>query len=451
MASNITFSGLSTGLDTASIIEKLMYVERAPERRMQQTQSNYKSQLSILQNVNSRLQALQTKARALDTPGEFSSYTASSSEEEAVTATATGDANPGKYSVEVTQLAQAARNYSTSFASKTEAGLAGAGTLEITVGTNDPVSVDITAEDTLETVVSKINGSGAKVTAGLIYTGSSYRLQVSGKETGAGSTLSFSEGGTLALELHEPSSVYQEARNAAFKVDGYGMTSATNDASDAIPGVTLKLHAGTTGAAEVEVSADPAQMKTKVNDFVAAYNSVVSIISGEFAFTGEAKGAGHLTGDSTLRTLQQQLGSSVSSAVSGLGASASALSEIGVKTNRDGTLTVDAAKLDEALSKDAAGVAGLFAGTSTQSVDGVADRIDHLVDRFINSTTGILTARTTGINRTIADLEDGIASYEDRMARYEDSLIMKFTNLEVTVSSLSSQSSYISQQAANWK
>jgi flagellar hook-associated protein 2 len=449
MASSITFSGLSTGLDTASIISKLMSVERAPETRMLSTQSNYKSQLSILQNINSKLQALQTKARALDTLGEFASYAASSSEEGAVTAKATGDANPGKYAVEVTQLAQAGRNYSGPFASKTTAGLAGAGTLQIQVGTGDAVQVEITADDTLESVVSKINGSGAGVTAGLVYTGTSYRLQISGKETGAANTLSFTEGGTLALGLDEPASVYQQAQDAMLEVDGYGITSATNDVSGAIPGVTLTLRDETTGAAEIEVDTDPSAMKAKINEFVSAYNAVVSIIGGEFAFTGQAKGAGHLTGDSTLRTLQQQLGSSISSPVDGLGFSYTALSEIGVTTNRDGTLAVDTTKLDTALAKDTAGVASLFAGSSTGSVDGAADRIDDLVDRFINSTTGILTARTTGISRTISDIEDNVAAYEERMTAYEDSLIMKFTQLEVTISSLNSQGSYISNMAAS--
>ena len=111
-------------------------------------------------------------------------------------ASATGGASLGTYEIEVGALAKAGRNYTNGFTSKSQTGLFGTGTLSITVGEDDPVGITVDGTDTLETLVTKINASDARVTAGILFDGSKYRLQISGNETGAANALVFDDGTT---------------------------------------------------------------------------------------------------------------------------------------------------------------------------------------------------------------------------------------------------------------
>ncbi len=446
--SGITFAGISSGIDSAQIITQMMYLERAPVRQLEQRRSDYQSQLSIIQSINSKLQTLQTKAQELDTLTEFLSYTANSTEEDEVTATASGTASQGTYKVEVTQLAQAERTYSDAFDDEEEEGAAGAGDLTITIDSEDTV-IEITASDTLETIVGKINASEAEVSASLINTTAGYRIQVTGNETGADNAIDFTESGTLALDLDD-NTPYQVAQDAALEIDDFAVTSSDNEVDDAIEGVTLTLHDLTATSVDVTVAPDSSAISTKVTEFVDAYNEVQSLIHREFDFTGEAKGADRLAGDATLRSIQTQLGSAISSTISGLTGSYSALAQIGISTDDDGTLSIDTDDLNSAIASDTLGVGQLFAGTVDHSADGISDTMDDLVDSFIDFADGVLTAKIDGFNTRIDNIGDSILRYEERISKKEDQLRLQFTNLEVTISQLTSQSNFLASQSFLW-
>ncbi len=445
---NITFSGLSSGIDSAAIIQQLVYAEQAPIRQYEQKRSDYQSQLSIIQSLNSKLQSLQTKAQDLDTIAEFLSYSASSEDDDIVTATASGTATSGTYSItSVTQMAQAQRNYSDGFSSKEEAGVVGSGTLSFRVGSEDWVDIDITAEQSLEEVVAAINSSEAAVDAGLLFDGTNHYIQITGTETGEDNLIQFQESG---VSLNFDSHLYHSAQDAIFVMDGFTIQSATNEVEDAIPGTTLNLHDVPTDTVDVTVQPNTAGIKSKIEAFVTAYNLVASALRSEFAFSGDAKGGNRLAGDATLRGIQTQLSTSISGAIENLGGSFEALSQIGISTTSTGTLKIDSDDLESAISSDTSGVAQLFAGTPDHSVEGIGDVIDDLVESFVDFTDGTLQAKINGINSSITSIGDNITKYEDRITKYEDKLRRQFTNLEVTMSTLTSQSNFMASQSFMW-
>ncbi len=444
--SAITFSGLSSGIDSAKIIEQLLYLERTPIRHLEQTKSNYQNQLSIVQGINSKLQALQTKAASMDTLGDFLSYSTTTTDEDKVTATALGTASPGTYKIEISQLARAERTYSEPYEFKDLADAAGNGNLRITIDSVD-TDIEIKDTDTVEMIVGKINSSEAEVSASLLSTTEGYRIQVTGNNTGSDNEITFVEGGTLSLNFE--GNIYQTALNASLEVDDYPISSPDNEVEDAITGLTLSLKDITTGD-NITVAADTTAIKAKVNEFISSYNEVLSTIHDEFAFTGEAKSANRLAGDSTLRSVQQQLATTISSQLSGLTGSFSALSQIGISTNTDGTLSIDDDDLETAISTDTLGVGQLFAGTSDNLNDGIADQIDDLVETFVDFSDGVLTAKTSGLNTTIGNLTDSISSYEARVSMKEGQLRTQFMNLELAMSNLTSQSNFLSSQSFLW-
>lgn len=182
MVSTSSISGLSSGLDWKSMIDKIRGVEERPITLLKDRVTGYEGKLTAWRDVNSRLLTLQTSTTTLNTLSAFELFnttTASSSTTSAdklLTASAGSNAAPGSYSIQLNQLAQAQKLSSKSFSDKTTA-LGYSGDILI----NGQV-VAIAATDDLQTLTDKINavnsGSNASdVTATILQNGTSdYRL-----------------------------------------------------------------------------------------------------------------------------------------------------------------------------------------------------------------------------------------------------------------------------------
>ena len=448
--SGITFSGVATGMDTSTMISQLVSLERVRITQLEEQKSNYNSQISIVQGLNSKLQALQKQAEGLSTVDKFLSYETETSDSDYVTLSASGNASPGSYSITVDSLATAERRYSSGISAKDETGLFGSGTLSITIDdgddeTTDTVDIDVTSEDTLETLVSKINSADVAVNAGIMYDGTNYYLQVSGKITGDTHAISITESGTSLGINDAEADIVQTASNAQIQMDGFAISSDSNEITTAIPGVTLRLHDETPVDEPVNISISPNSeaIVNKIKGFVDAYNSVISLIHDEFKFTGEAKGAGRLTGDSTLRSVQMQLTQLASSAIDDLPGGIEALSQLGIKSDNSGSLVINESELSSLIADNAGGVAQLFAGTADHSVKGLADRMDDLIETFVDYSEGILNAKVNGMKTSISSLDKSIERQEEYVSKYEDKLRAQFTSMELMVSSLQSQSNFL--------
>ena len=185
-----SFSGLATGIDTASLIDQLVALERRPIEQIQDKQTDLNRVSGRLNTIRSQLNSLKSSAEEMDDASDLLTTQATSSDEDSVLASSTGGSPLGQYSLNVTALAQAERTYSDAFSSKdtalNDASLLGGtftgGTLSLTVGSAAQVDVTVDDTDTLETLVSKINSSGADVSAGLLFDGTDYRLQVTGTQ-----------------------------------------------------------------------------------------------------------------------------------------------------------------------------------------------------------------------------------------------------------------------------
>jgi len=109
MASSITFTGLGSGLDTASIVSQLMAIEKAPQDRLKTALAKEQTTLTALQQLNTSLAALQKSADSFSTGSTWTKLNATSSSS-AVTIAASISATPSSLSVAVTQVATAAGN-----------------------------------------------------------------------------------------------------------------------------------------------------------------------------------------------------------------------------------------------------------------------------------------------------------------------------------------------------
>lgn len=158
----LSFSGISSGIDTQSIISQLLLLEQAPIQRLQARQAQLSSKLGLMSSFRAKLGSLSSSIGALAMPSAFKSVSATSSDSSVASITAGTSAALGVYDLSVFKLAQAHKIASAGQASATEAlGLTG----EIIV--NGRV-LTIEAGDSLRAVANKINGASIGVTANVI-------------------------------------------------------------------------------------------------------------------------------------------------------------------------------------------------------------------------------------------------------------------------------------------
>lgn len=447
--SSFSIGGLVTGLDTQTMISSLMEVERAPQKIMLRTQQRFQSQSSVYTQLKSALSSLQTTMQGMSSASTLKGMKSAVGDGTVLTASATSTATPGVHTLEVLSLARSQRQVSTGYA---DGALFNAGsyTIDDGAGTVTPVTVS-EGSNTLQGVAAAINGSGANVTASVVNDGSATpnRLVITGKDTKS-YTMDFSNLLTL-LGPEDPS--YQAASQASFKLDGITITKASNAVSDALEGVTfnlLKEGATTT----LNISNDSDGVTNKINDFIAGYNSAIKLIGAQSGYDAAKKTAGILSGDTTLRSIQSQLRSLLTTSVPGA-SPYSSLAQLGITSSKtDGSLSLDTTRLSAALSSNFDNVVDLFThNTDTfvshpQSEYGIAQQFNLVLKALVHpyegaSSThnGLIATRIEGLKGSISDIDKQIESMEARIAKMQEAMKKKFAAMESMISSLQNQGS----------
>lgn len=101
--------------------------------------------------------------------------------------------------------------------------------------------------------------------------------------------------------------------------------------------------------------------------------------------------------------------------------------------------------MSEALNDNSDGVQKLFL-----SIDGgIGKRIPDLIDDFIDSIDGVITARQDGIGASIKSIDEKVVREEERIALFELRLVNEFAALESLIAQLNTQSDFLAQQFAS--
>jgi flagellar hook-associated protein 2 len=432
----VTFGGVGSGLDTESIVTGLVNASQGPLKQIKSQATSLTTVNTSLSTVASLLGKLQTALEAVDEVKEVGSYAASSSST-AIVASATGSASPGSYQVSVDRLASEQRSYSNGVA-KTDTALGLSGALSFSIGGGTATSVTLDATDTLDSLASKINSSGARVSASILNEGGQYRLQVRGLDTGAANAITFS-GTTLGLDV--AGNTRQAAQDAQLTIDGFAITRSSNQIVGAIGGVTLNLTATTPVGtpATVKVASDPDGLKNKLNSVVTAYNAVIDMVHNSAGFGTTKAQVDGLAGDSLLRSLTARMSSAIGTQV-GAG-NYQTLGSIGVSLDRTGHMSLDTEKLNKALAADPAGVANVIAGPD--STTGAVDVLRDVVKAFGQASSGLIAQRQTSLTSRIKTANERADREQDRLDAYAAALRKQFTALDTLMSKSTQNSNYL--------
>ncbi|MAG55219.1 MAG: hypothetical protein CMJ83_02905 [Planctomycetes bacterium] len=447
IGSQITFSGLATGLDSRAIIDALLQVESIPILRMQNRKSMLNTQDSVFSTLDSRLDDLRSAVEALDSIGELASYTASSSDEDAISVTASGTATEGTNSVDVVGLA-AAESRTTGGYANADALDIGTGSFTIMVdGNNYNVDLNSSPNNTLQDVRDAINASGAPVSASIIDTGSGadpFQLVINSTETGAENAFSVDLTGFTPVEpakfnIDDIASRLQTGVDAHIRVNNLDVYRPTNTISDVIEGVTLDIKS-VSARTQVTVNRDNQGIKDKVQSFLDAYNDIATIMDAQNQVDEEGSTDAVLFGDSGLRSIASRLRQAVNHSPASLTGNFTSLAAIGITSDSTGKLNLDSSDFDAALASDFQGVMDLF----TSTTDGSAKEFKAAVDDLTDPVNGIIKIRKDGISSRQSTLDDRIEALTNRLADYEERLIQRFATLETQVSSFQAQGSALS-------
>jgi len=411
-----------SGIDVDSIVSAMIDAERAPERIWQSQQYLLQTQAAALSDIQTKLGGLDSAVTDLrDVLGVFSENTATSSDDGVLTASADSTAVAASHSIKVTSLASNAAYYSNALASSTTT--IASGTFIITAGAaQKTVAIDST-NNTLDKLAKYINGLGLDVNATVITDANGARLSLAGTKTGKSNDVQLS--GINGFVFTTAST----ADNAKLTVDGIPIESSTNSVAGVIAGVTLQItNTSPSTAITVTVNPDRERVNRAVQNFVNSFNSLINAVNSQFKYDSTNKRSGVLAGDSTIRTLQEQLLSSIGYSSSKTDAIAS-LSSIGVTMENDGTLKFDSDKLTALLQSNYAGVKTFFQGTG-DGTNGFANSIGKLLDQLTDSTTGAIVVDLKGNTDAQKSISDQIDDFEVRIADRRQQLLNEYSKVD---------------------
>ena len=427
--------GVGSGLDTTALIKALVDADSAAETsQLEKDEEKTNAKISALGTLKSNLKQFNNIIKSIQT-SESSGFVGNSSNTATATLTASGDAAGADIDSSLTVTTLASSHTLTGPAYSATTSTVGAGSISIAFGTwsADPtsgggqshtansqstISVNTTSSTTLKDLRDLINNAATDsdsdgerdVLASIIYDGTNYMLMLK-SESGASNEMKVTASSDLANTISGVSYNYNATTsnmtqrvsgvNAAFTVDGISMTRSSNEIKDLFDGFTLDLLTTNSSAIRISSQVDLTNIKALMSDYVLTYNEVMNLIdelatSGDQALGGDNE-AGALNGNSMLMSIKSQLRGLSTKTIGGYEGGPYYLSQMGIKTERDGSLTLNQTDLEESFDFNPEMVHAFFSDQLKTDTTGISVSSFEL----LNTKPGTYAFATNGSTHTI--------------------------------------------------
>jgi len=265
-----------------------------------------------------------------------------------------------------------------------------------------------------------------------------------------GTNLTIASSSSSSFSINEPPLGFTQANaaaNAALTVDGVPISSASNIVTGAIPGVTLNVLGSSSGVPiTLTVASDASQVSTAINQFVTDYNTALNLVNTQFTDTNTTSSSGATTNsqgvlasDPTVVALQGALEQAAAYSYKPTTGTTtvSMLSDLGITTNDDGTLSVDSATLNSALTNNPMDVQNFFEGTA---LNGFANSLYNTLNSFVSAGDGAFKVDLSSISSESAAVTAQINDFETGyIASQQTLLTADFTKAEIALQQLPQQ------------
>ncbi|WP_432697712.1 flagellar filament capping protein FliD [Marinobacterium sp. YM272] len=458
----ITLSGVGSGLDIQSLVSQLVQSEgQAKNNALNRRESNYQTELSALGRLKSSLSSFQSAAAKLSDVNDLLQLSANSGDDSLFSATASGSATSGEYSIEVRNLAKAQKLNSVGFSSSDAT--VGTGTIKISSGDNT-FDVEIKAgEQSLSGIRDSINSAAdnSSVSASIVNVddglgGTEARLVLTAKNSGTANEISISvaddDGDStdtsglsqLAYDVADGTINLSElvaADDAVIRVDGLDVTRSSNSIDDVIDGVTIDLK-----VAEVDrtvglfVSVDTSATQKTVQAFVDSYNNLVNTFTSLTGYDADKESGGALQGDFTARQIMNDV-RSILRETSDSG-EFSSLFSMGIEIDQYGKMSLDSTKFKDVLASRPDALTNLLS-----SEDGIAGKLEARLKEALDL-GGVFDSRTKSLNQSIDKIDDERLDLEDHLSTMETRMLNQFIAMDSLVAQYNNTGSYLTSQLA---
>jgi flagellar hook-associated protein 2 len=448
----ISSTGIGSGLDINSIVSSLTTAAGlAQNTQLSDRKTALSAQVSAYGTFSSALDTLQATLTTLENPTTLAGRTVTVGDDTVATASAASNTVPAQYSLAVQNLATAA-----SLSSQPVAGAdstVGTGTLTIEVGgTSASINIDST-DNTLAGIAAAINGApnNPGVSASILTTADGARLVLTGNATGAANSIKVTQtggdGGLAALTYDPADNVTnltqtQAATNANFTINGFAASSAGNQVTSVISGVTLNLLKATAAGAPttVTIGDDTSGAQTSIGTFVTALNGLITSIQSLTSYDPSTQTAGPLLGNATLESFQNQLENVLDQVTSGNATTGTSLASLGVTANPQGTYDTNSTTLSNALGANLAAIGNFFGGSN-----GIATQLNTLINQYTQA-GGLLDSINQGLQSSLTDVANQQTALNARLATYSATLTAEYNAMDTAVALLKQTQTYLTAE-----
>ncbi|MGY2376554.1 flagellar filament capping protein FliD [Pseudomonas sp. SDO524_S393] len=445
-----TVNGVGSGIDIQGIVKSLVAADSAPKQTQINTQSQKATtQLSSIGKIQAALDAFRGYLKSTTDDNSFSGLTGTSSNEKVATMTTAAGAANGSFNLVVNKLAQPSK--------LSTATLAGGASTVVNKGTTATTltisqsgkkfDLSVPPGATLKQVRDSINTQfgTSGLSANIVTDSTGSRMVLTSTTGGVGSDLTLS--GNSGIDTGY--TVIDTPQNAEYTIDGVAYTSKTNNITEAVSGVSIKLLSvsppvsstdSTKSVTTISVTTSTTALKSGVKGFVDSYNALLKAMNAETKVTKDAAGnsvPAALTGDANMRSLQTALRNEFN-AQSGMGAFKS-LAQFGVSTDSaTGLLVLNDKDFDKAVLTNAADISSMFSGKT-----GLLARMTAATDDYAKPTTGIFATRSTSLSDSLKKLTQDQTDLDAHVTDLTASLTRKYTAMDTLVAQLRQQSNNI--------
>jgi len=365
-----------SGLNITQIVDSLVNAEKTPQENAIQTKiDDNTTSISAIGEIKSALSILSTSLGTL--VGKTS--LAVSSNSTAVTASITDPSKAGSInsSMTISALATGQTLAVTGYSDTTS--VVGGGSLVLERGdwssgsfiassTTASSSLTIAETDTLASLRDKINTLNYGVTASIFGAGDgTYNLVLKsgeGKENALRVTATENPSGSGLSGIDNSSTNASKQKiagtDATIVVDGMTLTRDSNTITDLFEGYTVNLVSTTNTTANIVASVDKEAAKTNLQSLITAINLVKEVLNSK-TYRGDASnGSGELSDEPVINSLKKQINSITTSPLLGFGENSVYLSNLGVRTEKTGTLTLNTKVLENELDNNPTSMDAIF-------------------------------------------------------------------------------------------
>ncbi|MDN0082646.1 flagellar filament capping protein FliD [Crenobacter sp. SG2305] len=440
------------GIDITTLVSQMMSTYQGPINAVKSQISKLNSQISSLGTFQSSLDSLKSAMQAMTSTSFLQATTTSSSDTSVVAATSDGTTPAGQYQINVSQLA-APQTTTLSGLNVTDptaaiSGLNRVVTILSANGSTPAKQIDLSANTngtSLNDLAAAINKAGLGVSALVspVLNGAgqatSYNLVLMGQQTGSQAG-AFTVDSDLSTALNtnagaSVSSSTQAATNALYTINGVQQQSQSNTVTNGMQGLTLTLNK--LGTSAVNVQMDTSQITTTVQNFVNAYNKVVTTI-------GTMK-SGTWGPDSMLTSVQSGLLSQITAPYNANGSptilDSSPLAAIGITqgstlTNNAGQLVFDSTKFVQAIQTNPSSVVNMLKNGPGANLVNYITGLETSGTNTNGNYDGLLVSRKNSLNRQIGDLTSQQSALQEGLDNRQTALTAQYSALNASIATM---------------